>query len=139
MEKKVTDAHVIKIAKFLPKWKAVSKLLEVESEIVKDVEDRYGNGEERRTEALMKWVGKEGPRATYRKLYCVLIEGSATTEISYALLRNQSEILKSISNLEIRQKSPKPMKSCLKSRNPVEINMRNLCKSLYITKSYYVA
>ena len=74
MEKKVTDAHVVKIAKFLPKWKAVSKLLGVESEIVKDIEDRYGNGEERRTEALMKWVGKEGPRATYRKLYDVLIE-----------------------------------------------------------------
>ena len=32
----------------------------------------------------------------------IITEGSATTEISYALLRNQIEILKSI---EIRQKS----------------------------------
>eukprot|EP00731_Ephydatia_muelleri_P005503 Em0002g1679a len=74
MDKKVTDAHLVKIAKFLPKWKVVSKLLGLEGQIVKDIEDRYRSGEDQRSEALMKWVGKEGGRATYGKLYGVLLE-----------------------------------------------------------------
>ena len=74
MDKKVTDAHLTKIAKFLPKWKVVTKRLRLEGEMVKDIEDRYRDGEDQRLEALMKWVGRFGPPATYGKVYDVLDE-----------------------------------------------------------------
>ena len=74
MDKKVLDAHLVKIAKFLPKWKVVAKLLGLEGEIVKDIENRYPNGEDQRYEALMKWIEKNGPQATYEKLHNVLQE-----------------------------------------------------------------
>eukprot|EP00731_Ephydatia_muelleri_P000560 Em0001g560a len=74
MDKKVMDAHLAKIAKSLPRLKVVAKLLGLEGQMVKDIEDRYRDGEDQRLEALMKWVGKEGPQATYGKLYDVLRE-----------------------------------------------------------------
>mgnify|MGYP003473335635 FL=1 len=74
MDKIVTGAHLVKIAKFLPKWKVVAKLLGLEGEIVKDIENRYPNGEDQRYEALMKWIEKNGPQATYEKLHNVLLE-----------------------------------------------------------------
>ena len=46
----------------------VAKRLGLEREIVKDIEDRYRDGEDQRSEALMKWVEKEGPQATYQEL-----------------------------------------------------------------------
>ena len=42
--------------------------------MVKDIEDRYRDGEDQRLEALMKWVGRFGPPATYGKVYDVLDE-----------------------------------------------------------------
>ena len=69
------DAHLAKIAKSLPRWEVVAKLLGLESQMVKDIEDRYRDeSEDQRLEALMKWIGKEGPQATYGKLYDVLRE-----------------------------------------------------------------
>ena len=52
----------------------VASVLGLEDEMVKDIEDRYRDGEEQRSEALWKWVRKEGPQATYKKLYDVLQE-----------------------------------------------------------------
>ena len=72
MDTKITDAHLAKIAEFLPKWKVVARLLGLEPQMIKDIEDRYRDGEDQRSEALWKWVRKEGPQATYRKLYDVL-------------------------------------------------------------------
>lgn len=40
----------------------------------KGIEDRYCDGEDQRSEALMKWVGKDGPQATYMKLHNVLLD-----------------------------------------------------------------
>ena len=72
MDKKVTDAHLAEIAKFLPKWKAVTMRLGLGGRLVRDIEDRYRDGEGQRLEALIKWVGKDGPQATYRKIYDVM-------------------------------------------------------------------
>ena len=46
MDTKITDVDLAKIAKFLPKWKVVPRLLGLEAEIVKDIEDRYRDGED---------------------------------------------------------------------------------------------
>ena len=84
MDKKVTDTHLAEIAKFLPKWKVVAKRLGLEGEMVRDIEDRYRDGEDQRLEALMKWVGKDGPQATYGKIYDVLRdmeEGEAAEKV----------------------------------------------------------
>eukprot|EP00731_Ephydatia_muelleri_P005923 Em0003g171a len=84
MDRKVTDAHLAKIAKFIPKWKAVTMRLGLEGEMVKYIEDRYRDGEDQRLEALMKWVGKDGPQATYGKIYDVLRdmeEGEAAEKV----------------------------------------------------------
>ena len=76
MDKKVTEAHVTKIAALLSRWKVAAKLhvLGLDDEIAKGIEDRYRNGEDQQSEALMKWVRKQGPRATYGILYDVLQE-----------------------------------------------------------------
>lgn len=76
MDKKVTDAHVTKIAALLSRWNVAAKLhvLGLDDEIAKDIEDRYRNGEDQRSEALMKWVRKQSPQATYGILYDVLQE-----------------------------------------------------------------
>ena len=84
MDRKVTDADLTEIAKFLPKWKVVARLLGLEGQMVRDIEDRYRDGEDQRLEALMKWVGKDGPQATYRKIYDVLLdneEGEAAEQV----------------------------------------------------------
>ena len=74
MDQKVTDAHLAEIAKFLPKWKAVTIRLGLEGRLVRDIEDRYRDSEVQRLEPLMKWVEKDGPQATYGKIYDVLLE-----------------------------------------------------------------
>ena len=74
MDKQCTVRHIAKIATFLPKWKTVANLLELEGKIISDIEDRYPNGEDQRSEALMKWVGMKGPQATYSKIYNTLCE-----------------------------------------------------------------
>ncbi|KAL5515728.1 hypothetical protein EMCRGX_G000935 [Ephydatia muelleri] len=76
MDKKVTEAHVTKIAALLSRWKVAAKLhvLGLDDEIAKGIEDRYRNGEDQQSEVLMKWVRKQGPRATYGILYDVLQE-----------------------------------------------------------------
>ena len=74
MDKKCTDLHIAKIATFLPKWKVVAKLLGLEGQIISDIEGRYRNPEDQRSEALMRWVGRAGPRATYKMLYNVLCD-----------------------------------------------------------------
>eukprot|EP00731_Ephydatia_muelleri_P009323 Em0004g1661a len=72
MDKQCTNLHMAKIAAFLPKWKVVTKLLGLEEQIIRDIENRYPNGEDQRLEALMKWVGLKGPQATYRNIYDTL-------------------------------------------------------------------
>ena len=74
MDTQCTVLHIAKIATFLPKWKVVAKLLGLESQIITDIEDRYPNGEDQRSEALMKWVGLKGPQATYRKIFDTLCD-----------------------------------------------------------------
>ena len=74
MDKQCTVLHIAKIATFLPKWKVVAKLLGLEGQIIRDIEDGYPNGEDQRSEALMKWVGMKGPQATYRKIYDILCD-----------------------------------------------------------------
>ena len=74
MDKKVTDVDIDKIADFLPKWKAVLKLLGLEGQIIRDIEGRYRNAEDQRSEALNRWVRTAGPQATYRKIYTALCE-----------------------------------------------------------------
>ena len=74
MDKQCTVLHIAKIATFLPKWKVVAKLLGLEGQIIRDIEDRYPNGEDQRSEALTKWVGMKGLQATYRKIYDILCE-----------------------------------------------------------------
>ena len=84
-------AHLAKIAKFLPKWKVVARLLGLEAEIVKDIEDRYRDREDQRSEALMKWIGKEGSQATYGKLYDILlkVDEGETAEMVKELTRGK--------------------------------------------------
>ena len=84
MDKKVTDTHLAEIAKFLLKWKVVTMRLGLEGQMVRDIEDRYRDGEGQRLEALMKWVEKDGPQATYRKIYDVMRdmeEGEAAEQV----------------------------------------------------------
>ena len=74
MEKKVTDVHIYKITKFLPNWKFVLKILGLEGQIIKDIEGRYHNAEDQRSEALTRWVEQAGAQATYRRVYTALRE-----------------------------------------------------------------
>ena len=74
MDKQCTFLHIATMATFLPKWKVVAKLLGLEGQIIRDIEDGYPNGEDQRSEALMKWVGMKGPQATYRKIYDILCD-----------------------------------------------------------------
>ena len=75
MDKRVTDVHIFRIASFLPKWKAVLRLLGLEGQIIRDIEGRYHNAaEDQRSEALNRWVRTAGPQATYRKIYTALSE-----------------------------------------------------------------
>ena len=46
MDKQCTNLHMAKIAAFLPKWKVVTKLLGLEEQIIRDIENRYPNGED---------------------------------------------------------------------------------------------
>ena len=58
--------------------------LGLEAEIVRDIEDRYRDGEVQRFQALMKWFGKDGPQATYGKIYDVMQdmeEGEAAEQV----------------------------------------------------------
>ncbi|KAL5502105.1 hypothetical protein EMCRGX_G008827 [Ephydatia muelleri] len=101
MDKKVTDKHLAEIAKFLPKWKVVAKLLGLEGEMVRDIEDRYRDGEDQRLEALMKWVGKDGPQATYGKIYDVLrdIEEGEAAEKVEELTEKVEELTEKVEEL----------------------------------------
>ena len=74
MDKKVTDVHIFRIASFLPKWKTVLRLLGLEGQIIRDIEGRYYNAEDQRSEALNRWVRMAGPQATYRKICTALFE-----------------------------------------------------------------
>ena len=56
-----------KIAVLLDRWNVGAKLhvLGLDDETVKDIEHRYRNKEDQQSEALIKWVRKQGPQATY--------------------------------------------------------------------------
>ena len=72
MDTKCKDVDIVKIAKILPNWKAVTTQLGVGKQLIVDIEGKYHCAEDQRFEALTQWVKKEGSQATYRKLYDVL-------------------------------------------------------------------
>ena len=74
MDTKCTDLHIAKIARLLPMWKNVVELLGLETQLVADIDGRYTDPEEQRSEALTRWVAKEGSKATYKKIYDVLCD-----------------------------------------------------------------
>ena len=73
MDQKCTDEHIAKIAKFLPEWKTVAKLLKFEKETIRDIVKESSDDGERRYEMLSRWVVKEGCQATYKKIYDTLL------------------------------------------------------------------
>ena len=74
MDDKCTDMHISKVAKFLPKWKIIARQLGLERQQVADIDGQYHDAEEKRYEALTRWVRREGSQATYKKLYDVLCD-----------------------------------------------------------------
>lgn len=95
MDTKLSDLHIAKIATFLPKWKHVAGQLGVGSEIIKDIEVRYPNPEDQRSEALKKWVGQDGSQATYKKLrdvLCELDEKNAAEEVEKLKVEKLAEV-----------------------------------------------
>ena len=68
------SAHIARIATFLPNWKAAASLLGLENQVIIDIEREYTVPEERRSEALTRWVAKTGSQATYQRIYDALCE-----------------------------------------------------------------
>ena len=96
MDAKVTDAHMFRIAKFLPRWKAVLKLLGLEAQTIRDIEGGYPNPEDQRSEALSQWVQKVGAQATYSKIHgvlCDLEENDAADKVKELVPRGKVCVL----------------------------------------------
>ena len=74
MDRKCTIAHITRIATFLPRWKTVASLLGLENQVIEDIKRHYAVPEERRSEALTRWVARTGSQATYQRIYDALRE-----------------------------------------------------------------
>ena len=84
MDAKCTESHIPKIAEFLPQWKHVVRLLGLEDQRIRDIEEQYDDKIDQRYEALREWVRKKGSKATYKKIYdalCALEENEAAEKV----------------------------------------------------------
>ena len=69
----ISDDHLYEIALFLTSWRSVVTYLGLGENEVGDVEREQRDEQDRRLKALLKWRGKFGFKATYRKLVKVLL------------------------------------------------------------------
>ena len=73
LDKSISDDHLHAIALFLTAWRRVVTFLGLSENEVGDVEQEQRDEQDRRLKALLKWRGKFGFKATYRKLVKVLL------------------------------------------------------------------
>ena len=69
----ISDDHLREIANFLTSWRKVVTYLELSENDLDDVEQEERDEHMKKLNALQKWKGKFGFRATYRKLVEVLL------------------------------------------------------------------
>ena len=81
LDSPVSDVHLSDIALHITEWRELAPYLDLSEVEEKDIVDSYPTRPKlQRREALRKWKEKNGNKATYRKLICILCsEGRAST------------------------------------------------------------
>ena len=74
LEKHISKEHICEIALILTEWKAVVPFLGLDENDVEAIEQEEKKEQVRKLKALRKWRGKDGCRATYKKLVVVLLK-----------------------------------------------------------------
>ena len=95
MDSQCSVPHTLKIAEFLPRWKFVGRQLGLSEQQLDDLKAQYPEPKEMRGEMLAKWVATSGPRATYRKLYDILVEleeGDAAEKVRRLVERQSGDM-----------------------------------------------
>ena len=81
LDSPVSDIHLSDIASKITEWRELAPYLHLSEVEEKDIVDIYPNDPKlQRREALRKWKGSNGKKATYRRLICILCShGRAST------------------------------------------------------------
>ena len=71
---KIVDADISKIAGSLPHWQIVARKFSFGEQNIEDIEHLYQQAEDRRVRFLIRWIEKNGSKATYVELYTALVD-----------------------------------------------------------------